>query len=232
MSEITNEVKSAPSFERPKDLLVRYAEVWGEKLTAEQISSVKEIGRRLDRLNKLAERLVFINNELLKRDCLTSNMKFENDSLVIEFGGEQKIIKFNRKDPNVPVELIGHTIVSAYSANSEEKDSDETVLLLKEDLEDQLESYYQNAHRVLNMIKYLPGITKLKCDAIMIVRNKLVEHTEGRHIYSFGYGNGGPVVKPIKPSGASEFHDRGLLKNSQVFIEALATKLQSAIDNA
>jgi hypothetical protein len=87
-----------------------------------------------------------------------------------------------------------------------------------------LEDYYHNAHRVLKLMKLLPGHGNFKCQEITVVRNKLVEHPAQGEPYSFGFGSSGPAVRPMHRSGRP-WRDEGLVPNTERFVEALARAL-------
>jgi hypothetical protein len=87
-----------------------------------------------------------------------------------------------------------------------------------------LDDYYHNAHRVLKLMKSLPGQAGFSCREITIVRNKLVEHPEHGEPYSFGFGSTGPVVRPMHRAGR-EWRDAGLVPNTESFVNDLARAL-------
>lgn len=76
-------------------------------------------------------------------------------------------------------------------------------------------------------MKLLPNLKNSECREITIVRTKLVEHPEGTGSYSFGYGSGGPAVRPIHTPGR-EWLDGGLILNTQRFIGALNEAIRNA----
>ena len=64
----------------------------------------------------------------------------------------------------------------------------------------------------------------LQCKDIKIVRNKLIEHPTGEHIYSFSYSeSGGPAINPVKPANTkNKYYDKGFLYNSEKFNQCLS----------
>jgi hypothetical protein len=98
------------------------------------------------------------------------------------------------------------------------------------------ETYYYIAGRIRMIFRNpnapLPGLTSFECEGTRNVRNKLLEHAEGKDsqvsIQSFGYGAAhGPVLKSIRYSGQEQiFPDQGLHKNAEEFRDNLESLLQ------
>lgn len=101
------------------------------------------------------------------------------------------------------------------------------------------EAFYYIAARVRAILCHkkspLPGLSKFECVGVRDVRNKLLEHTEGKDsqvfIQSFGFGGAnGPVLKAIRYSGQeSIFPDAGLYKNATEFRDNLEKHLQKVL---
>lgn len=94
------------------------------------------------------------------------------------------------------------------------------------------EVFYRNSHRLLKVLVQLPGLSKLRCREISIVRNQLMEHPEGQGtpvtLPSFGYGSAGPRIKPIQASDQAGIHtDPGLFPNAKALYSALREALCS-----
>ncbi len=231
MSELNITVKIIPSYEEVITLLVEYFKSYENRLNGNQISSINEVKRRLSRLDKLSEELINLNNQLITTNEFF-NLNFDPiNGFIVNIDGKEHLVKLKRKDPNVPIHMVGQVALSGYSANNKEIESEDDSEI-KNEFEEKIESFYQTAHRVLKIVKILPGIVNFKCKEITITRNKLIEHTEERHIYSFGFGSYGPVLKPERPKNEDEFRDQGFTKNSQAFIDSLTIKLKEAISNA
>jgi hypothetical protein len=99
---------------------------------------------------------------------------------------------------------------------------------VKAQLRPKLESFYYNAHRLLTLIEVLPGTTDFKFIGVKVVRNKLIEHAENGSLYSFGWSDNGPLVKPEKLSTADpRWQDKGLLPNTIEMIAAVSNKLRT-----
>ena len=224
-------VENVPSYAALIALVEEYYSVYKNILYQSQLSSLNEVRRRLSRIQKLSEELIVLNNKLVENnEHFHTDLDFIN-GFKVNIDGQEHIIKLKRKDPNVPIQLVGKAAMSAYSANNNEME-DEQISNMKIEFEEKVESFYQSAHRIKNLVKYLPSLLKFECLEITMVRNKLIEHTDGRHIYSFGFGSYGPVIKPERPQNESEFHDKGLIHNSKTFIESLELKFKEAISHA
>lgn len=104
------------------------------------------------------------------------------------------------------------------------------------------ESFYYLAGRVRTIIKNpgkpLPGLGSFECEGVRNVRNKLLEHAEGKDsrvsIQSFGSGGpNGPVLKALRYAGQEEvFPDRGLYANAEEFRENLENVLRAQAGKA
>lgn len=86
------------------------------------------------------------------------------------------------------------------------------------------ECFYYLAGRLRTILRNkaepLPKLSSFECEGVRNVRNKLIEHAEGRDsqvsIRSFGFGSAqGPVLKSIRHRGQEGvFPDRGLYQNA------------------
>lgn len=91
------------------------------------------------------------------------------------------------------------------------------------------EAFYYFAGRIRTILRNpqapLPGLTNFECEGVRNVRNKLLEHAEGKDsqvsIQSFGWGAAnGPVLKSIRYSSQKHiFPDQGLYINAEEFRE-------------
>lgn len=85
------------------------------------------------------------------------------------------------------------------------------------------ESFYYLAGRMYTILKkgFLPGLESFKCIGARDVRNKLLEHADGKqsqiYIQSFGIGGDqGPTLKIERPQGQEMiFPDAGLYANTE-----------------
>lgn len=97
-----------------------------------------------------------------------------------------------------------------------------------EELEFLSECFYYFAHRLIKIIKLLPGFKKFESKRIMIVRNHLIEHPEGKNsgvlMSSFACGgNSGPVIKGARYSSQININkDSGLYVNAKELKENLS----------
>jgi len=212
-------------------LFDKYSEHQKSSLTKGNLLSIQEIKRRIQRISFLSSQIMDLNNQLLTKDDLLSVFSVDGDSIIMDIDGQKTRVKFKSLDPSKPVQIEQTDKASAYVAKPEETKEDENQLVLKIELEEKLESYYQNAHKIINLSRELPGLKNLKCMEIKIVRNKLIEHPTGEHIYSFSYSeSGGPAINPVKPKNTeNEFYDNGFLHNSEIFIQRLSEKIDKII---
>jgi hypothetical protein len=172
-------------------------------------------------LSEQGQQLIELNNVFLDSNALRVTFDESTDTVTVRAPGIEQSIKLNRADPNVPITMIGLTGGGAYHVDAKPAGVSESQRLAYEGL---LEDYYHNAHRVLKLMKLLPGHGNFKCQEITVVRNKLVEHPAQGEPYSFGFGSSGPAVRPMHRSGRP-WRDEGLVPNTERFVEALARAL-------
>lgn len=196
-----------------------YVERRRTDLLPEQVEILLEIRRRLERLEAQAHKLIGINNRMSEKKRFNVDFNSSTDTIIISVGGKEQLLKLNRADPNVPMQMRELVSGSAYHAGISQT-SDEEEQSLQAELEENLESYYQSAHRVLKLFGRVSCLPKIKCVAISRVRNELIEHPDDGALYSFGIGSTGPRVKPMH-RGTSKFNDEGLVPNTQDFVDAI-----------
>ena len=93
------------------------------------------------------------------------------------------------------------------------------------------EAFYYFAGRIRTIFHNkafpMPGMTRFDCRGVTIVRNKLLEHSEGRDaqvsMQSFACGGPqGPVLKAMRYTGQEDiFPDKGLYVNAAEFVAEL-----------
>lgn len=101
------------------------------------------------------------------------------------------------------------------------------------------ESFYYLAFRIRTIVRngngYLPGLQNFECVGVRNVRNKLLEHAEGKDamvaINSFGVGLGqGPILKAVRLTTQVDiFPDKGLFINAIEFAKNLEAHLEDAL---
>lgn len=93
--------------------------------------------------------------------------------------------------------------------------------------------FYRHGHRLLRALRSLPGLGSIECLEVTIVRNQLMEHPEGKPevtLPSFGWGTGGPRIKPMRAAPDSKEHqDQGLFHNAMRLEESLHAALSAAV---
>ena len=103
------------------------------------------------------------------------------------------------------------------------------------------ETFYYLAGRTRTVLRNkqfpFPGINTFDCEGVRNVRNKLLEHAEGKDsqvvIQSIAWGREqGPVLKAVRPSAQKHvFPDKGLYVNEEEFCINLEYLLQNALTN-
>jgi hypothetical protein len=197
----------------------------------EQERRLAEIERRLLRLSANFHRLMEINRKLTELHFSAVYFNAETDMLEFSAGGRTRRLKLKRENADTPIRFGGSINVGIFGAGADKSGSKEG-LSLRVELEERLESYYQNAHLVQKLVTDLldpKRKSKFECRPITMVRNRLIEHPrpEEQLVYSFGYGTTGPVVRPTAKSGEREWVDSGLASNPAAFDKALAEAFDS-----
>ena len=167
-----------------------------------------EVRKRLQQLDYMVERvreLEKIAHQALKRS---------GDAGVAHYEGLK-----NRGIPYDSVPLPSNTKITKEEVDTHQKAEFEMELLT--------EAFYYFAGRVRVILRNkqagLAGLTLFECDGVRNVRNKLLEHAEGKDsrvsIQSFGWGSAhGPVLKAARYGGEEHiFPDGGLYKNAEEF---------------
>jgi hypothetical protein len=196
----------------------------------EQERRLAEIEKRLFRLSDQFHRLMEINRELAEPEVPKIHFNAETDMLEFTVGTQTMRLKLNRANADTPIGIGGSTAMAAYDACTD-KPSSKEIVGLRAELEQLLESYYQNAHQVQKLVTDVlkpKRKNRFECRPITMVRNKLVEHPRPELVYSFGYGTDGPVVRPMARGGQREWVDSGLVPNTEAFDKALAGAFDSA----
>jgi hypothetical protein len=211
---------TAPSYIYVLTYISTWASTRDALLSSENRDAIKEILRRLERLESSLRRLLAINAELSSTQLPEFRFDPTTDTISIRMGEATRSLKLNRADPNVPIRPVQSTAIAAYRAGAPISDESSRSSELKAELEGLLEQYYYNAHRVLKLVQSLPTCRNFKSKEITIVRNKLVEHSDHGDIYSFGLGTHGPLIRPMARPGRA-WNDAGLIPNTQAFVTAL-----------
>jgi hypothetical protein len=202
-------------------------------LSKEQHHVLDEIERRMRALEKHRSRLTEINQELIRAaPNLSTAVDLETGELVVKTRAGETGIKLS--DIGLPLDKVPQVRTSGeihtYKAGApipRHLDDNQSLLIEMEDL---INLYYYNAHKILKLVRRLPGAADFGCKEISVVRNQLLEHVGDEQPYNFGFGSGGPVVRPIRvhkidnkarKNQSSDVKDGGLFHNSDAFIAAL-----------
>lgn len=188
--------------------------------------TVEELQHRLIRLAGTYDRLIKLNETLIDRTGTSVSFNPETDTLAMVVDGKVAAsVRLKRANPQVPVTLLGTHLISSFTSGAVESEpwhrlpSDEKL-----ELEDKLESFYYGAHRALKLFQKLPGMRNVKAKGVLLVRNKLIEHADYSTRYSFGFGTGGPRVRPHGKVGRDVL-DQGLEANALEFVQAIRKAL-------
>lgn len=104
-----------------------------------------------------------------------------------------------------------------------------------DELEVFTESFYLFAHRAWKAARTLPVLGTFEAVGVRDVRNKLIEHAEGKDsgvlMSSFGYGAPiGPVVKALRlREQVDRWPDKGLFVNANEFADNLTATIEKAL---
>lgn len=192
------------------------------QLSPAQQETVAEITQRLRRLDNDVGRPIGLNNRFLKRSPLKTEFDPSTDTVTFRVGDVEQKLKLKRANPAVPLTMRRLTAGGAYKSDSATPEQLGLSNRERHEFEGLLEEYYNNAHRILKLVRTLPDLSKFECREITIVRNKLVEHPLAGDVYSFGFGASGPVVRPMRKPDR-EWIDDGLVPNTESFSRRLMT---------
>jgi hypothetical protein len=208
-----------------QELLILYERKYKGDLKEDQKDLLNELVIKLETLEDVSREIVLLVNELHSGKNFIS---FNDDELT--FGNLK--LKLKRADPKVPVILAGAS--TGYSKGFKGKKVDGETAELQRKLERRSYEFYQLAHRITHITEKLPSLKSFKCSQIRIIRNKLIEHPEGKDsgvtYDSFAYDMiEGPKIKGLRKDDQLRHMDPGFKKNSEEFISKLEKSLQSAI---
>ena len=216
---------TAPSFAPALGAVQDFRSRHSATLAPDVARILDEVAHRLTRLERLVGDLISLNNDLLGRHGLSIEVDSTTDTIIIRAGGEEQRLTVKRADPNVPITARVVAAGSGYAAGSVDLPPEDADLRLE--LETKLEAVYQSAHRILKLVRKVPGLPTIRSTAVTRVRNNLIEHPADGALYSFGFDMNGPRVKPLA-SGPREFNDDGLVPNMATFIADLSAGFAAA----
>jgi hypothetical protein len=186
--------------------------------------TIKEIMVRLARLETEYGELMTLTKSIQDSSPHKMEMSFDQESGVMTIlvdGKPVQQFKLHSADPNVPVTQYGPSFsANGYHAGKVENGESDELYELKAQMESRLEVFYQNAHRVLMLVNSLTCAKRIKAKGITMVRNKLIEHPPKGALYTFGWSDKGPLVKPIR-RGELDWTDKGLEPNTSEFLDEI-----------
>lgn len=186
---------------------------------------IEESIARLKGLKTRCLKILEANKTLLERNPQLRKIR----EMMTDERVNEMLSKAAKNDPSLAAQLKlmggkvkseNYSEIGAYDMSSaDEKISDlDEVRQLHLDTEEIYNSLWVVRER-------LSGIDKFKNfnpRGVRDVRNHLMVHTKGKnsgaHIYSFGIGTRGPVLRPIKPSGVKAPTDAGFEVNLEGFL--------------
>ena len=201
------------------DAVDAYAERYKALLSPEATSAIAEVRVRLIRLDRQYCRLLELNQTLRVGNAMTIKYDECANTFEVDSGGGRKQT-FQIPGVSGLLELVGHTDIATFNAGAPVMRLGPEHAALCMELEALLEAYYYSAHRLTGLVRKLPNQRRFSCMEMIIVRNKLLEHTNGEPSYNFGYGTGGPFVRPMRPIG-SQLRDKGAVANTMAYIAML-----------
>lgn len=189
---------------------------------------VQEIVVRLERMQVAVAELIGLNNTVLERSGPTMVFDPATDVLTIGSGEETQRVTLRRADPAVPIKVTGLTEGGGYLSGHGEELVPGAGDLLKE-MEPKLEAYYLDAHRVVILMRGLRGCKKFWSPGVTAVRNQLIEHPPVGALYTFGYGDTGPRIKPMYRQKL-ECNDEGLTPNTEELVARIVTAVHKVLN--
>lgn len=196
--------------------------------TRDQLACYQEISWRIAELAADVESLLRLN-AVLEEDTraggITAVWHPEDRSLHLRGPSGQFMgrLVHTPNDPNAKVDpprVVASTVKGSFRAGAGRDGDSPQLLAARRELERLLERFYYSAFKVQKLVQQLPGNKKFPYNGITMVRNDLLEHPkDARHPHNFGFGTGGPFVRPARSPGGKD--DPGLIANAAAFIEEL-----------
>jgi hypothetical protein len=209
------------SFDITCENIARWITMNTPELGSQTLEALGEIQRRLVRLRPIADKLLSINETLSATELMTHEFDPLTETTSVYFGKNLiSTFKWVRAHPDVPVKPPGSLRIGAYPAGVHFDDESDQAREMKIELEDCIESFYYGAHRIVKLIQGLPGRKNFKVKSILVVRNKLIEHADHSTRYSFGFGTGGPIVRPYGSTNR-QWVDAGFQTNVREMLAAI-----------
>ncbi len=208
-----------------KKLFEKYKERFFSSFTPLQKDLADELLNKLNDLDEVSMEIVELVSNLFSNKNLSPD---END--IVNLGPFK--IKLKRADPNIPIKLDNAT--KAYSRGTQGIFSVGEITKTERKLERITAEFYKLANRITHITENLPNLSSFKCKTIRIIRNKLIEHPEGKESGithdSFSYSkNEGPYIKGLRKGNQTQYMDQGFKKNSEEFILKFKESIQQAL---
>lgn len=193
----------------------------------------------LDLFDKYYQKMVLLNTPGLNADLAQETRKrIEQLNFLYQLINEKQLRYFDLHWRLVGDGSLGEKIKKAGGSitvvGSEEMKEMKDLMF---EIELYTESFYYLAGRMYTILKkgFLPGLKSFECIGARDVRNKLLEHADGKqsqvYIQSFGLGGDqGPTLKIERPTGQAHiFPDAGLYANAEEIRANLEKLLNLAI---
>src|SRR5216684_5306704 len=146
---------SRPSYFPAIRAVQKFKEARIATLTPVELEAINEISRRLTRLDNQVDELININNSFIEQRAPQVQFDAETDTITFRFRDIEQKIKLKRANPNKPIQSDTRSVAGVYKAGqtteeNQEQNPNELVF------ESALEDHYQNAHKVLKLVRSLP----------------------------------------------------------------------------
>jgi hypothetical protein len=207
------------------DAFEQYVERHKSQLSHEAKSATGEILARLARLDRQYTHLLNLNQALREVDPMSLTYDETTGTFHGDLGDGKKH-EFRIPGIAGPLKLVAAVDIAAFDSGAPVKHLGPEHAALRMELEERIEAYYYGAHRLTVLVRTLPDQKRFSCREMIVVRNDLLEHTKEESSYNFGYGTGGPVVRPVRPAGSST-KDLGAVANTTAYVAALAAVFNS-----
>src|SRR3989442_1761466 len=120
---------SGLSYSSVLEAISKWAAKHSNELTRADLNALKEVERRLQRMDTALQRMLSINENLCKKTLPEAHLDQASDVLSIRVPGstETMKLKLNRADPNVPIGFDASAGVNAFTAgHASEGETQET----------------------------------------------------------------------------------------------------------
>ncbi len=211
-----------------KELYKKYRNKFSDQFSPLQKDLSDELSSKLNDLNDISDEIVDLLPDLFPKNRIVPSI---NGTDIVTIGPFSLTLK--RANPNVPIKLDNTTV--GYSRNEGSMFSTEVSRKKERKLERLSFEFYRTADRISHITEKLPALKSFQCKTFRIIRNKLIEHPEGKDSEitydSFAYSKSeGPYIKGSRIGKHTQFMDKGFKSNSLEFITNLTISIKKALE--